>query len=197
MNRKYIALIWIMIFISTAALCVDVQHAEDPRGKIENLLGTGDFVWDMNQQEFADCVKEAKETGQDFTIREIRWTITGGDQDWVFTRITRMGDDNEPTIKRERFRISIIKADGVWVTRTKYRYNEGKYKKDDTDEVREKDEGSKFTARCRITNKKIILVLTKKKEEYISRITKQGEIMQENLITTHDLRDWNFSYKKR
>ena len=197
MNRKLIALIWIMIFISTAALYGDVQHAEDPRGKIENLLGQGEFVWDMDQQELADCVKEAKETGQDFTIREIRWTITGGDQDWVFTRITRMGDENEPIIKRERFRISILKADGVWVTRTEYRYNEGKYKEGDTDEVVEKDKGSKFTAHCRITGKKIILVVSKKKEEYIFRITKQGELMQVDHITTHDLNDWTFSYKKK
>lgn len=186
-----------MIFISTAALYGDVQHAEDPRGKIENLLGQGEFVWDMDQQGLADLVKEAKETGQDFTIREIRWTITGGEYDWIFTRITRMGDENEPTIKRERFWISILKADGVWVTRTKYRYNEGKYKKDDSDEVGEKDKGSKFNARCRITSKKIILVVSKKKEEYIFRITKQGELMQVNLITPHDLRDWTFSYKKR
>jgi hypothetical protein len=197
MNRKLIVLIWIMIFISTAALYGDVQHAEDPRGKIENLLGQGEFVWDMDQQGLADLVKEAKETGQDFTIREIRWTITGGEYDWIFTRITRMGDENEPTIKRERFWISILKADGVWVTRTKYRYNEGKYKKDDSDEVGEKDKGSKFNARCRITSKKIILVVSKKKEEYIFRITKQGELMQVNLITPHDLRDWTFSYKKR
>jgi hypothetical protein len=197
MNRKLNALIWIMIFMSTAALYADVQHAEDPRGKIETLVGQGDFVWVMDQQELADLVKEAKETGEDFTIREIRWTITGGDQDWVFTRITRMGDENESTIKRERFWISILKADGVWVTRTKYRYNEGKYKKDDTDEVGEKDKGSKFAARCRITGKKIILVVSKKKEEYIYRITKQGELMQVNLITPHDLRDWTFSYKKK
>jgi hypothetical protein len=197
MNRKLNALIWIMIFMSTAALYADVQHAEDPRGKIETLVGQGDFVWVMDQQELADLVKEAKETGEDFTIREIRWTITGGDQDWVFTRITRMGDENESTIKRERFRISILKADDVWVTRTKYRYNEGKYKKDDSDEVGEKDKGSKFTARCRITGKKIILALTKKKEGYIFRITKQGELMRVNLITTHDLRDWTINYKKR
>jgi hypothetical protein len=197
MNRKLIVLIWIMIFISTAASYGDVQHGEDPRGKIENLLGQGEFVWDMDQQGLADLEKEAKETGEDFTIREIRWTITGGDQDWVFTRITRMGDENEPTIKRERFWISILKSDGVWVTRTKYRYNEGKYKKDDTDEVREKDKGSKFAARCRITGKKIILALSKKKEDYIYMITKQGDLVQVNLITTHDLRDWTINYKKR
>jgi hypothetical protein len=197
MNRKLNALIWIIIVISTAALYGDMQHAVDPRGKIENLIGEGDFVWDMDQQKFADCVKEGKETGLDFTIREIRWTVTGGDQDWVFTRITRMGDDNEPTIKKERFRVTIIKADGVWVTRTKYRYGEGKYKKDDTDEVGEKDKGSKFTANCRITGKKIILAATKKKQGYIFRITKKDGLMQVNLITTHDLRDWTMSYKKR
>ena len=197
MNRKLNALIWIIIVISTAALYGDMQHAVDPRGKIENLIGEGDFVWDMDEQKFADCVKEGKETGRDFTIREIRWTVTGGEQDWVFTRITRMGDDNEPTIKRERFRVTIIKADGVWVTRTKYRYGEGKYKKGDTDEVGEKDKGSKFTARCRITGKKIILASTKKKQGYIFRITKKDGLMQVNLITTHDLRDWTMSYKKR
>jgi hypothetical protein len=196
MNRKFNALIWIII-ISTAALYGDLQHAEDPRGKIESLIGEGDFIWDMDQQEFADCVKEGKETGLDFTIREIRWTVTGGDQDWVFTRITRMGDDNEPTIKKERFWITIMKVDGVWVTRTKYLYSEGKYKKDDTDEVGEKDKGRKFTASCRITGKKIILAAIQKKQGYISRITKQDGLMQEDLITTHDLRDWTMSYKKR
>lgn len=197
MNRKLNALIWIIIVISTVALYGDIQHAVDPRGKIENIVGEGDFVWNMDEQKFADCVKEGKETGRNFTIREIRWTVTGGDQDWVFTRITRMGDDNEPTIKRERFRISIIKADGVWVTRTKYRYREGKYKKGDTDEVGEKDKGSKFTASCRITGKKIILAAIKKKQGYIFRITKKDGLMQVNLITTHDLRDWTMSYKKR
>jgi hypothetical protein len=197
MNRKLNALIWIIIVISTAALYGDTQHAVDPRGKIENIVGEGVFVWDMDQQKYADCVKEGKETGRDFTIREIRWTVTGGDQDWVFTRITRMGDDNEPTIKKERFRVTIIKADGVWVTRTKYRYGEGKYKKGDTDEVGEKDKGSKFNARCRITGKKIILASTKKKQGYIFRITKKDGLMQVNLITTHDLRDWTMSYKKR
>lgn len=200
MNRKLYTFLWIIIVISTAALYGDVQHAVDPRGKIENLIGEGEFVWNMDQQKLADCEKEAKETGQDFKIREIRWTITGGDYDWVFTRITRMGDDNESTIKRERFWITILKADGVWVTRTKYRYREGKYKKDDSDEVGEKDKGSKFTARCRITGKKIILATTKKKQEkqgYIFRITKKGGLMQVNRITTHDLRDWTFSFKKR
>ncbi|UCH96378.1 MAG: hypothetical protein JSV88_05880 [Candidatus Aminicenantes bacterium] len=197
MNRKLNALIWIIIVISTVALYGDMQHAVDPRGKIENLLGGGDFVWDMDEQKFADCVKEGKETGRDFTIREIRWTVTGGGQDWVFTRITRMGDDNEPTIKRERFWITLIRVDGVWVTRTKYRYREGKYKEGDTDEVGEKDKGSKFTARCRITSKKIILALTKKKQGYIFRITKKDGLMQVNLITTHDLRDCTMSYKKR
>ena len=186
-----------IIVISTAALYGDVQHAEDPRGKIENIIGEGDFVWNMDEQKLADCIKEGKETGLDFTIREISWTVTGGDYDWVFTRITRMGDDNEPTIKRERFRISILKADGVWVTRTKYRYREGKYKKDDTDEVGEKDKGSKFTARCRITDKKIILAADKKKQGFIFKITKKDGLMQVNLITTHDLMDWTFSYKKR
>ena len=197
MNRKFNALIWIIIIISTTALYGDMKHAEDPRGKIESLVGQGDFIWDMDQQKFADCVNEGKETGLDFSIREIRWTVTGGDQDWVFTRITRMGDDNEPTIKKERFWITIMKVDGVWVTRTKYRYSEGKYKKDDTDEVGEKDKGSKFAASCRITGKKIILAAIQKKQGYIFRITKQDGLMQENLITTHDLRDWTMSYKKR
>ena len=197
MKRKPNALIWIIIVISTAALYGDMQHTVDPRGKIENLVGEGDFVWNMDEQKFADCVNEGKETGQDFKIGEIRWTVTGADQDWIFTRITRMGDDNEPTIKTERFRISIIKADGVWVTRTKYRYREGEYKQGDTHEVGEKDKGSKFTARCRITGKKIILAATRKKQGYIFRITKKDGLMQVNLITTHDLRDWTFSYKKR
>ncbi|NIM11727.1 MAG: hypothetical protein GTO45_17345 [Candidatus Aminicenantes bacterium] len=196
MNRKLNALIWIIIVISTAALYGDLQHAVDPRGKIENLVGEGDFVWDMDEQKFADCVKEGKETGRDFTIREIRWKVTGGDQDWVFTRITRMGDDNEPTIKRERFWITILKVDGVWVTRTKYRYRERNYKEGDTDEVGEKDKGRKFTAHCRITSKKIILTLTKKKQGYIFRITKKDGLIQVNLITMHDLRDWTMSYKK-
>jgi len=196
MNRKLNALIWIIIVISTAALYGDMQHAVDPRGKIENLVGEGDFVWDMDEQKFADCVKEGKETGRDFTIREIRWKVTGGGQDWVFTRITRMGDDNEPTIKRERFWITILKVDGVWVTRTKYRYRERNYKEGDTDEVGEKDKGSKFTAHCRITSKKIILTLTKKKQGYIFRITKKDGLIQVNLITMHDLRDWIMSYKK-
>jgi hypothetical protein len=197
MNRKLQALIWTVIVISTAALYGDIKHAEGPRGKIENLVGEGVFVWNMDQQKLADCVKEGKETGQDFTIREIRWTVTGGDYDWIFTRITRMGDDNDPTIKTERFRISIIKADGVWVTRTKYRYSEGKYKEGDTHEVAEKDKGSKFTARCRITGKKIILAAAKKKQGFIFRITKKDGLMQVNHITTHDLRDWTFSFKKQ
>ena len=196
MNRKLNALIWIIIVISTAALYGDLQHAVDPRGKIENLVGEGDFVWDMDEQKFADCVKEGKETGRDFTIREIRWKVTGGGQNWVFTRITRMGDDNEPTIKRERFWITILKVDGVWVTRTKYRYRERNYKEGDTDEVGEKDKGRKFTAHCRITSKKIILTLTKKKQGYIFRITKKDGLIQVNLITMHDLRDWTMSYKK-
>lgn len=197
MKRKLNALIWIIIVISTAALYGDVRHAVDPRGKIENLLGEGEFVWNMDEQKLADCVKEGKETGQDFTIREIRWTVTGGDYDWVFTRTTRMGEDNESTIKRERFRIAILKADGVWVTRTKYRYRVGKYKQGDTDEVGEKDKGSKFIARCRITGKKIILAAAKKKQGSIFKITKKDGLMQVNLITTHDLRDWTMSYKKR
>jgi hypothetical protein len=197
MNKKLNALFCIFMVVSTAALYGDVQHAEDPRGKIENLVGEGDFVWNMDQQKLADCVKEGKETGLDFTIREIRWTITGGDYDWVFTRITRMGDDNEPTIKRERFWISILKADGLWVTRTKYRYNEGKYKEGDTDEVGEKDKGSKFAARCRITSKKIILAAAKKKQGFIFRITKKDGLMQVNRITMHDLMDWSMNYKKR
>jgi hypothetical protein len=200
MNRKFNALIWIVMVISTAALYGDVQHAEDPRGKIENIVGEGEFVWNMDEQKLADCVKEGKETGQDFTIREVRWTVTGGDYDWIFTRITRMGDDNESTIKRERFWISILKADGVWVTRTKYRYSEGKYKEGDSDEVREQDKGKKFTARCRITGKKIILAAFKKKQEkqgYLFKITKKDGLLQVNSITTHDLRVWTFSFKKR
>jgi len=197
MNRQLHALIWIVIVISTAALYGDIQHAEDPTGKIENLVGEGVFVWNMDQQKLADCKKEGKETGQDFTIREIKWTVTGGDYDWIFTRITRMGDDNEPTIKAERFWISIIKADGVWVTRTKYRYREGAYKEGDALEVAEKDKGSKFTARCRITGKKIILAAAKKKQGFIFMITKKDGLIQVNHITTHDLMDWSMSYKKQ
>lgn len=200
MNKKLYTFLWIIMVISTAALYGDVKHAEDPRGKIETLVGEGEFVWNMDEQKLADFVKEGKETGQDFTIREIRWTITGGDYDWIFTRITRMGNDNEATIMRERFWIAILKADGVWVTRTKYRYREGKYKKDDSDEVGEKDKGSKFIGRCRITSKKIILAAFKKKQEkqgYIFKITKNDGLMQVNSITTHDLMDWTFSYKKQ
>lgn len=196
MNRKLYALIWIIIVMSTAALYGDLQHAVDPRGKIENIVGEGDFVWNMDEQKFADCVKEGKETGRDFTIREIKWKVTGGGQNWVFTRITRMGDDNEPMIKRERVWITILKVDGVWVTRTKYRYRERNYKEGDTDEVGEKDKGRKFTAHCRITSKKIILTLTKKKQGYIFRITKKDGLIQVILITMHDLRDWTMSYKK-
>jgi hypothetical protein len=60
----------------------------------------------------------------------------------------------------------------------------------------EKDKGRKFTAHCRITSKKIILTLTKKKQGYIFRITKKDGLIQVNLITMHDLRDWTMSYKK-
>ena len=198
MKRKLSVLIGIILVTSTVTLCGDLRHAVDPRGKIENIVGEGDFTWDMDEQKLADYVKEGKETGQDFTIREIRWKVTGADQEWVFTRVTQVGDDDkEPTIKRERFRITILKTDGVWVTRTKYRFGEGKYKEGDTDELREKDSGGKFAARCRITGKKIILALTKKKQGYLFRITKKDGLMQVNLLTTHDLRDWTMSYKRR
>lgn len=198
MKRKLSAFIGIILVTSTVTLCGDLRHALDPRGKIENIVGEGDFIWDMDEQKLADCVKEGKETGQDFTIREIRWKITGGDQDWVFTRITQVGDDDkQPTIKRERFWITILKTDGVWVTRAKYRYREGKYKEGDTDEVGEKDSGGKFTARCRITGKKIILALTKQEQGYLFRITKKDGLVQVNLLTAHDLRDWTMSYKRR
>lgn len=197
MDRKFISFIWIITVISTVMSYGDIQHAVDPRGKIEHIVGAGDFIWDMDEQKFADWEKEGKETGRDFTISEIRWTVTGGDQDWIFTRIIRMGDDNESTIKRERFRITILKVDGVWITRTKYRYREGEYKKGETDEVGENDKGSKFNARCRITGKKVILASTKKKQGYIFRITRKNGLMQVNFITTHDLRDWTMNFKKR
>ena len=197
MNSKFSALIWLSFVLSTITLCGDLPHALDPRGKIENIVEVGDFVWNMDQQKFSDCVTESKETGQDFTIREIRWKVTGGDQDWVLTRITRMGDDNnEPRTKIERFWITILKADGKWITRTKYRYREGKYKAGDSDEVGEKDSGGKFTALCRITSKKIILAVTKQKQGYILRISKKAGLMQEDLITMPDLKDWTMSYKK-
>lgn len=192
MSKKLSALLWILIFISTAVLYGDVPHASDPRGKIEKITGEGEFVWDMNETKLADCVKEGKEAGKEFTVREITWTVKGGGQDWMFTRTKRMGDDNNSTVKTERFWITIMKADGVWVTRTKYRYKEG-----EAGEVGDKDKGGKFSASSRISGKTIILSLTKKKQGRLFRITKKDGLMQVIYITMPDLIDWTMSYKKK
>ena len=187
----------VIIIISTFTMFGDTPHGVDPRGKIENIVGEGDFIWDMNEEKFADCVKEARETGRDFNVREIRWTVTGGDQNWCFTRITRMGDYNALTIKREQFRVAILRVDGVWVTRLKYRYREGKHKEGDTDEVKESDKGSKYTACCRISSKQITLAVSRKKQGYIYKISKKDGLMRVNLMTLHDCGTWTMSYKKR
>ncbi|MCP5048726.1 MAG: hypothetical protein GY940_16265 [bacterium] len=197
MSKKLNAVIWIIVLISTAALYGDIKHASDPRGKIENITGEGEFVWEIDKQEVADWVKEGTETERNVTIREVRWTVKGGGQNWTFTRITRMGTENEDTIKRERFWVNIIKLDGEWVTRTKYRHRGGTYKEGDTDEVSEKDKGSKYKARCRITGKKVILAIFKKKQGYIFSITKKDGLVKVNFIATHDLRNWTMSYKKQ
>jgi hypothetical protein len=167
----------------TVALYGDLKHASDPRGKIENITGEGDFVWVMD---------EGKETGPDSTAPEIKWTVKGGDQEWTFTRLTRMKGDNEAVLKNERFWITILKADGVWVTRVKYRYKEG-----ETGEVEKKDKGGKYKASCRITGGKIILAAFKKNRGHIFKITKKDGLMRVNLVTTHDLRDWTRSFKKQ
>ena len=189
--------IWIIIVISTVTIYGDTQYGVDPRGKIENIVGEGDFVWDMDEEKFPDCVKEAREAGREFTVRETRWTITGGGQDWSFTRITRTGDYKALTIKRERFWIAIRKVNGVWVTRLKYRYRDGKYKEGDTDEVKEKDKGGKYTGCCRISSKQITLAIAKKKQGYMFKITKKDGLMRVDLMTTHDCAAWTMSYRKR
>lgn len=188
--------LWIIIVISTFAMYGDTRHGLDPRGKIENIVGEGDFVWDMDEEKFADCVKEGRETGREFTVRETRWKVTGGDQDWCFTRITRTGEYNALTIKRERFWVTIRKVDGVWVTRLKYRYRNGKYNEGDTDEVKENDKGSKYTTCCRITSKQITLAIAKKKQGDLFRITKKDGLLRVNHITPHNCGDWTMSFRK-
>ena len=196
MKRKCKPFIAIFIIFSTAALCADLRHAVDPRGKIEQIVGEGNFAWNIDQQKRNDCLDEAKENGEDFTITDSKWIVTGGNQDWVFTRITRMGEGNDSTIKKERFRITIMKADGVWITRTEYRFRVEKNPKDDTFDVSDKDKGGKFTTRCRITGKKIILAANSRKEGLIYRITQNDGILHVSLITTQDLKDWTMDYKK-
>jgi hypothetical protein len=197
MKLKCTTLIGIIVFLVTVTLYGDLRHAEAPRGKIEKIAGEGDFLWDKDDPATANFIKEGKEWGPDFSIRESRWEIRGGDQEWVFTLITRLGDDDkEPMIKRERFWVSLLKADGVWITRTKYRYREGKYREDEPGEVEEKDKGSKFSALCRITGTRIILAATKQKQGCIFRITKKDGALQVDQLTIHDLRDWTIRFKK-
>ena len=193
----HVVSIWIIIVISTVTLHGDIQHGVDPRGKIENIVEEGEFVWEMDEKKFTGFVKEAGETGKDFTVREIKWIVTGGDQDWSFTRITRMGDYNALTIKRERFWIALRRVDGVWVTRLKYRYRDGEYKAGDTDEVKEKDKGGKYTANCRVSGKQIVLALYRKKKGHVFRITKEDGFMRVDHMTTHDCGAWAMSYRKQ
>jgi hypothetical protein len=197
MSRKLNAIIWIIFLISAVALYGDIQHGSDPRGKIENIVGEGSFVWDMDQQKLTEWVKEGKETGRDFTISEIRWAVKGNGQNWVFTRISRMGNDKDATVKRERFWVDLIRVDGLWVTRTKYRFNGGKYQEGDSEEITEKDKGRKYTASCRITGERIILTFIKKKQAHIFRITNKDDSMQVNLITIPDLSDSTINFKKQ
>jgi len=197
MNRKLNILFLLFVSILTLSLYGDLHHGQDPRGKTEKIIGEGDFIWNINPQKIAACQEEGKEMGQKFNIKEIRWKVTGENQDWVFTRITQICDDNNATIKRERFWVTIMKTDGEWVTRTKYRFNEGNNQENKNDDVKEKDKGSKFNAHCRITGQKIILAALKKKEGYIFKITLQDGKLQINFIDIHNLQDWTFDYIKQ
>lgn len=201
MNRKYNVLIRIFfitpaIVALTASTYGDVRHTSDPRDNIKTIAAHGDFVWDLNKTDRFEWVKEAKESGKELKVREIRWTVKGKGQDWVFTRTTRMMEDNKPTIKKEGFWISILKADGVWVTRTKYRYKAGKYKEGDTSEVTLKNKGSKYRAYCRITGKKIILALTRKKKAFIYEISQTDGSMRVHSIAVPGVIDRTIVFKK-
>lgn len=191
MNYKSSALTWLVMLMLAAVLYGDVPHASDPRGKIEKITGEGEYVWDMNQQKQSRLAAEAKEKGEKFNLSGVTWTVKGEGQDWIFTRTMQMEDKTGSKVKAERFWISIIKADGVWVTRTKYRYNE------DGTEVGETHKGGKYTARCRITEEKIVLLLTRKKQGHIFRITNEGGLMRVIHITMPGLIDWSMDYKKQ
>jgi hypothetical protein len=195
MNNKFYTVLLILIFVPAISLCGDIVHGPDPRGTIEKIAGEWNFTWDLNSQKYKDWVKKKNESGQDFSIQEIKWYIKGKGQNWVFTKITRMGDDINSTIKRERFWVDIIRVDGIWVTRTKYRYNEGKYNKNDSHDVTKNNKGRKFTASCRLMNDKITLSILKKKQARVFRISKKNGLLCVNYITIPDLTDSTFHLK--
>ena len=177
MSRKFNAVIWIVIIFSTLLLYGDVPHDSDPRWKIESIVGEGRFTGQLYQQ-------------------ETTWTIKGGGQDWVFSCSTPNSEKKEDGVRLERFWITILRVDGKWVSRTRYRYREVAAGKGWT-ELTEKDKGGKFNAKCRITEKKIVLAaITKKKHAYIFRVTKKDSLLIVNRVSLHDLSDWVVSYKK-
>jgi len=192
--------IFILIFVAAISLTTsihgEVQHAQNPMGKIENILDEGEFVWNIDDTQRADLKKEALELGKTFTVQDMRWAVKGGGQDWVLTRTMRMGDGNDAQVKRERFWITLLKVDGKWVTRTKYRFREGKPGEGETLDVNENDKGGKFSARCRITHKKIILSLTRKKQGYFFKITGNGSAMQVDSFSIQDLTAQTIKFKK-
>lgn len=176
MIKSTYSLIWtvIIIFTSTFTLYGDIRYEADPRGKIEQLTGEGEYL----------PVKEGAG----------KWTFKGADQDWVFTRTTKFKDGGEFEVKRERFWIAIRRVDGVWVTRTKYRYKMGS---SDSIEVTEKDKSGKFSANCRISENKIILSLIRKKQGLIFKITKAGEFIQVNHLSLSSLKDITILFKRQ
>ena len=195
LTRVIFILSAIGVITGTIYAGVEVKHATDPRGKIEKILGEGNFAWAMTDAALAFLADEAKETGIPFTVKETTWTARGGGQDWVLTRVIRMEEDKEPMVRKEKFWISILRVNGIWFTRTKYRYRidiEG-----NTREVTQKDKGGKFTARCLITGKKILLAVTRKKKGYIFKITGSDGLMQVSYISTHQLIERTATFKKQ
>ena len=171
MNSKYCVLTLICILMSSVLLFGEIRYDADPRGKVEQITGVGDYV-PVNQG------VDKKD------INDIRWSFKGGDQDWEFTRVTHD--------KQERFWISILKVDGVWVTRTKYRFKEG-----GSGEVTEKDKSGKFIADCRITEGKVILILNRKKKGYLFKITRIDGNIQINYTNIFNLEDRTINLKKQ
>jgi hypothetical protein len=192
--------IFILIFFAATVFTItahgEVRHAQNPMGNIENILGEGEFVWNINDTQRADLEKEALEMGKTFTVKDIRWTVKGGGQDWVLTRTTRMGEGNEASVKQERFWITLLRVDGKWVSRTKYRFRQAKPREGESLDVNDNDNGGKFSARCRITHKKIILSLTRKKQGHFFKITGNGSSMQVDYFSVQDLAARSITFKK-
>ncbi|MCP4155465.1 MAG: hypothetical protein GY757_47515 [bacterium] len=196
MNLFRYSLISILILLASAPLLADLQHTSDPRKNIENLLSNGDFVWVMDDSNLKSFLENSSSIKNDSAISNISWNVKGGAQEWILTRTRLTKKNNKSFIKKERFRITIIMVDNVWITRTKYRYKKGPLQDMTSIEITDNTKSNKFKARCRISKNKIVLSLSKKKSNKLFKFTKKNNLLQIN-HTTNDLRDWTVSFKKK